>query len=195
MQSSPLAQWSCAGSCIVVSGSDITTDSQVNDAEFALLVDWSYLFVQVEACRAGLQASLFVRHPETQQIYLNFDPQILTLMRESECMARMGLEVPPNAQLLRARQHTLKENYDKLQVWLFSWAKKIFITWSFLLLPSLLLSSCGQVLCCFSANSRNHSVRISGISTVCCLGSSERKTHETSENPWLFAPTWFNVFL
>lgn len=64
---------------------------------------------------AGLQATVYVRDSE-RKIYVNFDSQILTLLRESECMARMELDIPPSAQLLRSKQHMLKDNHDKLQV-------------------------------------------------------------------------------
>jgi len=47
---------------------------------------------------------------------MNFDPQILTMIRETECMARLGLEIPPLARTMRAKQADYKDNYDALQV-------------------------------------------------------------------------------
>jgi dynein heavy chain len=70
----------------------------------------------VEAAKSGLQSSLLVRHPETKELFVNFDPQILTLIRETECMARLGLDIPPAAKKLRAKQTYLKENYNSLNV-------------------------------------------------------------------------------
>lgn len=71
---------------------------------------------QVEIVKSGLQSSLLVRHPESKELFVNFDPQILTLIREAECMARLDLEVPLAALDLRARQHSLKESYNAMLV-------------------------------------------------------------------------------
>ncbi|KAK7469847.1 hypothetical protein BaRGS_00036125 [Batillaria attramentaria] len=70
--------------------------------EFELLYYRGWLR-EVEICKAGLQASLLVRHPETRELYINFDMEIMTLLRETDCMQRMGLEIPPIAHTLRAR--------------------------------------------------------------------------------------------
>lgn len=70
----------------------------------------------MEEARVGLQASLLVRSPETGELFVNFDPEILTQIREANCMTKMKLEIPPFAALLQQRQDTLKKNYNKLQV-------------------------------------------------------------------------------
>ncbi|XP_076826555.1 dynein axonemal heavy chain 5 isoform X2 [Brachyhypopomus gauderio] len=71
---------------------------------------------QMEVARMGLQASLLVKGPETRELYVNFDPQILTQIRETVCMSRMGLEIPPFAAVLKQKQETLKKTYDQLQM-------------------------------------------------------------------------------
>uniref|UniRef100_A0A8C4SPC6 Dynein axonemal heavy chain 5 n=1 Tax=Erpetoichthys calabaricus TaxID=27687 RepID=A0A8C4SPC6_ERPCA len=71
---------------------------------------------QVEVAKTGLQASLLVKSSETGQLFVNFDPQILIVIREAECMLRMGLEIPPFALSLQQKQETFKKNYNKLQV-------------------------------------------------------------------------------
>ena len=70
----------------------------------------------MDGARLGLQASLLVRSPETGELFVNFDPEILTQIREADCMSRMKLEVPPFASLLQQRQTSLKGHYNKLQV-------------------------------------------------------------------------------
>ncbi|KAM4633147.1 dynein axonemal heavy chain 5 isoform 2-T2 [Polymixia lowei] len=73
---------------------------------------------QMEEARVGLQASLLVRSPETGELFVNFDPEIMTQIRETNCMMRMKLEIPPFAALLQQRQDALKMNYNKLQLML-----------------------------------------------------------------------------
>ncbi|XP_074644897.1 dynein axonemal heavy chain 5-like [Tubulanus polymorphus] len=85
--------------------------------EFEILYHRGWLR-QVDACKSGLSASLLVRHPESSELYVNFDPQILTLIRETECMARLGLDIPFVAQNLRVKQGLFKDNYNALQMML-----------------------------------------------------------------------------
>ncbi|KAG5271166.1 hypothetical protein AALO_G00176670, partial [Alosa alosa] len=71
---------------------------------------------QIEVTKVGLQASLLVKCPDTGELYVNFDPQILTQIREKDCMTRMGLEIPPFAAVLQQKQHVLKRHYNQLQL-------------------------------------------------------------------------------
>ncbi|XP_022805941.1 dynein heavy chain 5, axonemal-like [Stylophora pistillata] len=83
--------------------------------EFEVLYHQAWM-KQVEVAKSGLQASLLVRHPETKELFVNFDPQILTLIRESECMMRLGLDIPFGAQTLLQKRQTIKKNYNRLQL-------------------------------------------------------------------------------
>lgn len=71
---------------------------------------------QVERARVGLQAFLLVRSVETGELVVNFDQELQTQIRETSCMTKMNLEIPPFAALLQQMQHTFKKNYGKLQV-------------------------------------------------------------------------------
>ena len=64
----------------------------------------------------GLQVSLLVRSTDTGMLYVNFDEQLRTQIREANCMTRMNLDIPPFAALLQQKQGTIKKNYDKLEV-------------------------------------------------------------------------------
>uniref|UniRef100_A0A8D2ZSB6 Dynein, axonemal, heavy chain 5 n=1 Tax=Scophthalmus maximus TaxID=52904 RepID=A0A8D2ZSB6_SCOMX len=83
--------------------------------EFEILYHQNWM-EKMEHARAGLQASLLVRSPETGELFVNFDPEIRTQIRETNCMTRMNLEIPPFAALLQQKQDTLKKNNNKLQV-------------------------------------------------------------------------------
>uniref|UniRef100_A0A4W6ENQ8 Dynein axonemal heavy chain 5 n=1 Tax=Lates calcarifer TaxID=8187 RepID=A0A4W6ENQ8_LATCA len=85
--------------------------------EFEMLYHHSWM-KKMEHARVGLQASLLVRSPETGELFVNFDPEILTQIREANCMRRMNLEIPPFAALLQQKQDSLKKNYNKLQLML-----------------------------------------------------------------------------
>uniref|UniRef100_A0A4X1TUI0 AAA+ ATPase domain-containing protein n=1 Tax=Sus scrofa TaxID=9823 RepID=A0A4X1TUI0_PIG len=67
--------------------------------EFEVLYHRAW-FQQTEEIHIGLEASLLVKAPGTGELFVNFDPQILTLFRETECMSQMGLEVSPLAAIL-----------------------------------------------------------------------------------------------
>lgn len=70
----------------------------------------------MEETQVGLQVSLLVRSPETGELFVNFDPQILIQIGEVKCMTRMNLEIPHFATVLQQKHDTLKQNYNKLQV-------------------------------------------------------------------------------
>ena len=52
------------------------------------------------SARSGLNASLLVRHPDTKQLFVNFDPQILELIQEAKYLQKLNLSVPESALFL-----------------------------------------------------------------------------------------------
>ncbi|NWQ86048.1 DYH5 protein, partial [Burhinus bistriatus] len=73
---------------------------------------------QVELTKRGLQASLLVKAPETGELFVNFDPQILTLIRETDCMAHMCLPVPPFASVIQQKRDWYKKIANNLHMML-----------------------------------------------------------------------------
>ena len=62
---------------------------------------WHQAWVQsIDQAKSGLQATLIIRHPEDQKLYVNFDLELLQLIREAKCLDRMGVEVPESAKIL-----------------------------------------------------------------------------------------------
>ncbi|KAM6224385.1 dynein axonemal heavy chain 5 [Rhynchocyon petersi] len=85
--------------------------------EFEVLFHRAWL-QQIEDIHIGLEASLLVKAPDTGELYVNFDPQILTLFRETECMSQMGLEVSPFAATLFQKRHIYKKNFSNMKMML-----------------------------------------------------------------------------
>ncbi|KAM5298313.1 dynein axonemal heavy chain 8 [Ctenodactylus gundi] len=63
----------------------------------------------------ALHATLFVRHPETGKLLVNFDPKILEVVRETKCMIKMKLDVPEQAKRLLRLESKLKADKLRLQ--------------------------------------------------------------------------------
>ena len=84
------------------------------------LVAFEYLWYEawvksVEAAKAGLQATLIIRHPDTGKLYVNFDREILQLIREAKCLARIGVTVPESAQIVLLQEEKFKTYYNELK--------------------------------------------------------------------------------
>eukprot|EP00698_Gefionella_okellyi_P008566 TRINITY_DN2129_c0_g2_i1.p1 TRINITY_DN2129_c0_g2~~TRINITY_DN2129_c0_g2_i1.p1 ORF type:complete len:4490 (+),score=1324.74 TRINITY_DN2129_c0_g2_i1:457-13926(+) len=68
----------------------------------------------VDAAKAGLHATLLVRHPTNRQIFVNFDQEILKLLRETKAMQRIGLDVPQLALAVTLQEARLKSHAYQL---------------------------------------------------------------------------------
>ena len=83
------------------------------------LVAFEYLWYQawvesVEAAKAGLQATLIIRHPDDGRLYVNFDSEILQLIREAKCLHRMGVDIPESAKMVLLSEEKFKAYYNDL---------------------------------------------------------------------------------
>lgn len=84
------------------------------------LFSFEYLWRQkwaqeVEKAKAGLQATLIIRHPDNNKLYVNFDSEILTLIREAKCLSRIGIDIPESAKIVLLQEDKFKMYNNELQ--------------------------------------------------------------------------------
>ena len=60
----------------------------------------------IDASKAGLQATLLIRHPKSNAYLVNFDREILLLIRETRCLLRLGVPIPDSARLVLMQVRT-----------------------------------------------------------------------------------------
>ena len=69
----------------------------------------------IEGAKAGLFASLIVRHPRTHKLFVNFDHEILKLIRDSKCLQRMQGDIPESAKMVLLQEDKFKYYYAQLK--------------------------------------------------------------------------------
>jgi dynein heavy chain len=62
---------------------------------------WFKSWVQsIDQAKTGLQATLIIRHPYDNKLYVNFDQEIFQLIREAKCLHRMNIEIPESSRIV-----------------------------------------------------------------------------------------------
>ena len=110
------------------------------------LVAYEFLWINawvesIETAKAGLQATLLIRHPEDGKLYVNFDAEILQLIREAKCLERLGVAIPESARIVLLQEAKFKAYYAELSQILREYARvtmRVNPTVSALLRPALL---------------------------------------------------------
>ena len=69
----------------------------------------------IEAAKAGLRATLVIRHPSQGTLHVNFDAQVLQLIREAKCLQRISIEIPEGARTVQSQELRFKGYYDELR--------------------------------------------------------------------------------
>ena len=64
----------------------------------------------VDAAKSGLNASLLVRHPDTEELFVNFDPQVMELIQEAKCLQALNLDIPETVKALMTKEEEIKTN-------------------------------------------------------------------------------------
>ena len=84
--------------------------------ELAWRTKWSH---QVDQAKAGLLATLLVTNPTPEDsrksLFVNFDPDILTLIREAKCLSRLGADIPQQAKIVLLQEEKFKMYRNELQ--------------------------------------------------------------------------------
>jgi dynein heavy chain len=81
--------------------------------EYEMLWSRSWFNI-VESAKTGLQATLLVASADHNLIYVNFDPQITQLIKETKNMERLGLEVPGLVRSVCQKELYYKGLYNSL---------------------------------------------------------------------------------
>ncbi len=70
----------------------------------------------IDKAKSGLSATLIVRHPEDENLYVNFDPDVFQLIREAKCLERMqvSMPIPEAARVLVLQEGKFKRMFSHL---------------------------------------------------------------------------------
>lgn len=66
-----------------------------------------------------MQVPVLVRYPQTPSgmLLVNFDPYIFEVIKESEYMIKLNLEIPEAAKVLVHSKDNLKAHFSQMKVW------------------------------------------------------------------------------
>ena len=86
-----------------------------------VLVEYELVFLkvwtkQIDAARASLNSTVLVRHPDTRELYVNFDKKVLELLRDIQVLQGMGIEMPTQGLLVYGQKNAILERYDAIRV-------------------------------------------------------------------------------
>jgi len=84
------------------------------------LIAFEYLWYEawtssIEQAKSGLQATLIIRHPSTNKLYVNFDQELFQLLREAKCLAKLDVAVPESAKIVLLQEDKFKAYYNDLK--------------------------------------------------------------------------------
>ena len=70
----------------------------------------------IDSSRAGLNATLIVRHPEIpDELCVNFDPEVMQLIRETKALHRLGIDLPDSAKMILLQENKFKTNFERMR--------------------------------------------------------------------------------
>lgn len=86
-----------------------------------VLVEYELVFLQlwakqIDTVKASLNSTVLVRHPDTKEVLVNFDPKISELLRDVQVLNGMGVEVPTKGLVVYAQKLSIMEKFDQMKV-------------------------------------------------------------------------------
>ncbi|KAJ8314952.1 hypothetical protein KUTeg_007102 [Tegillarca granosa] len=91
-----------------------------NKLATALVTFESLWFTQwknrIDHARDGLRATLFIRHPNTDEICVNADERVLELIHESKWLTRLGIQIPESANAIMQQESRFKNYKSHLEL-------------------------------------------------------------------------------
>eukprot|EP00397_Hematodinium_sp_SG-2012_P000031 GEMP01000031.1.p1 GENE.GEMP01000031.1~~GEMP01000031.1.p1 ORF type:complete len:4639 (+),score=1050.01 GEMP01000031.1:391-14307(+) len=113
----PMKKFQCNPS--VLAGKDAKKIIRMYNKMAKTLVEFETLWYQawvnsLETAKSGLQSTLIVRHPDDGKLHVNFDWEILQLIRETKCLDRMGIEIPESAKMVLLQETKFKSYHNEL---------------------------------------------------------------------------------
>jgi dynein heavy chain len=84
------------------------------------LIAFEYLWYEawcasIDAAKAGLQATLVIRHPDTGKLYVNFDLELFQLIRETKCLVKLDVTIPESGKIVLLQEEKYKSYYNDLK--------------------------------------------------------------------------------
>ena len=86
-----------------------------------VLVEYELVFLQmwskqINTARESLNSTVLIKHPNTKELLVNFDPKINEVLREIEVLTKMGLELPKEAKPFLGKRQEIRNNFDVIDV-------------------------------------------------------------------------------
>ena len=141
----PMRKFQC--NPVVLAGKDSKKLIRMYNKMAKTLVEFETLWHQawsnsIENARTGLQATLLVNHPDDgMKLHVNFDREILQLIRETRCLDRMGgLEIPRIAKLVLLQEQKFKTYHSELSYFVAEYRRVAALVKPIVALPPFLLT-------------------------------------------------------
>ncbi|KAL3309290.1 Dynein heavy chain 5, axonemal, partial [Cichlidogyrus casuarinus] len=80
------------------------------------LVFYQAWLQQVNSAREGLKVTLLIRDEQTREIYVNLDPDVLSLTRETDNLLKLGFEIPSSATMIQSSHNILQQHASRLNL-------------------------------------------------------------------------------